>query len=88
MLKKYAPFLLVIIAGYWSCKTTQSTFEPTAKAVQQVAIPHVDKMPNQPKPYKLRDWKQTALDFDRYVYDFNTKGSLLPLIWMEERFQQ
>ncbi|MCY7330371.1 MAG: hypothetical protein LH618_17605 [Saprospiraceae bacterium] len=83
MLKKYAPFLLVIIAGYWSCKTTQSTFEPTAKAVQQVAIPHVDKMPNQPKPYKLRDWKKTAVDFDRYVYDFKAKGSLLPLILMD-----
>ncbi|MCC6461761.1 MAG: hypothetical protein IT260_14900 [Saprospiraceae bacterium] len=38
-------------------------------------------MPRHPKPYVLKDWKQTALGFDRYVYDFKQKGPLLPLIW-------
>lgn len=84
MLKKYVPFLLVILGCSWSCKTAVSTFEPTALPVTQVAVPHVEKMPNQPKPYLLRDWKKTALDFDRYVYDFNAKGPLLPLIWMDD----
>lgn len=46
-------------------------------------IPRVDKMPFHPKPYKYRDWKQTALDFDAYVFDFNQKGPFLPLIWLD-----
>ncbi len=46
-------------------------------------IPRVDKMPFHPKPYKYRDWKQTALDFDKYVFDFNQKGDDLPLIWLD-----
>ena len=80
---KYLSFLILLLAGYWSCKTAQPTFEPQAAPVQQVAIPRVEAMPNQPKPYQLRDWKKTALDFDRYVYDFNAKGPLLPLIWTD-----
>lgn len=46
-------------------------------------IPRVNKMPFHPKPYKYRDWKQTALDFDNYVFDFNQKGPFLPLIWLD-----
>jgi hypothetical protein len=46
-------------------------------------IPRVDKMPFHPNPYKYRDWKQTALDFDKYVFDFNQKGDDLPLIWLD-----
>ena len=46
-------------------------------------IPRVDKMPFHPKPYKYRDWKQTALDFDKYVFDLNQKGPFLPLIWLD-----
>jgi hypothetical protein len=40
-------------------------------------------MPFHPKPYKFRDWKKTALDFDDYVFDFNQKGPFLPLIWLD-----
>lgn len=46
-------------------------------------IPRVNKMPFHPKPYKYRDWKQTALNFDNYVFDFNQKGPFLPLIWLD-----
>ncbi len=41
-------------------------------------------MPNHPKPYAYKDWKQTALDFDRYVFDFSQKGEFLPLIWLDK----
>jgi hypothetical protein len=43
----------------------------------------VDKMPFHPKPYKFRDWKKTALDFDAYIFDFDQKGPFLPLIWLD-----
>lgn len=62
----------------------QPVFTPTAMPVAQRPIPRVEKMPNHPKPYAYKDWKQTALDFDRYVFDFNQKGEFLPLIWLDK----
>jgi len=56
---------------------------PSGIPVTQRNIPRVDKMPFHPKPYKFRDWKKTALDFDAYVFDFNQKGPFLPLIWLD-----
>jgi hypothetical protein len=54
-----------------------------ATIVNQRPIPRVEKMPNHPKPYAFRDWRQTALDFDKYIFDFNQKGENLPFIWLD-----
>ena len=62
----------------------QPIFTPTALPVAQRSIPRVDKMPNRPKPYAFRDWEKTALEFDRYVFDFEQKGEFLPLIWWDK----
>lgn len=82
MLKSAALPLLVLLVCP-ACKTTLPSFQPTASPAAQAAIPRVEAMPNQPKPFALRDWRKTALDFDRYAYDFNAKGRFLPLIWMD-----
>ncbi len=84
-MRKYLPVLLILLAYNWSCKTPVSSFEPAATAVQQVAIPRVEKMPNRPKPYVYKDWKKTAQGFDQYAYDFSQKGKFLPLIWIDTR---
>ncbi|MEJ2494676.1 MAG: T9SS type A sorting domain-containing protein [Ignavibacteriaceae bacterium] len=39
-------------------------------------------MPNLPSPYEMRDWKQTAIGYDSFVFDFNLTGQYLPLIWL------
>lgn len=73
-------FLFVLILV--SC--ARNTYVPPAAGpVAQRAIPRVEQMPNHPKPYSFRDWKQTALDFDHYVFDFSQKGEFLPLIWWD-----
>jgi hypothetical protein len=64
--------------------TPRPNFTPSAVPVAQRAIPRVEKMPNHPKPYSYKDWKKTALDFDRYVFDFSQKGDFLPLIWWDK----
>ncbi len=51
---------------------------------QQIDLPRVEQMPNQPKPYEMRDWKQVAQDYDSYVFDFSLSGTYLPLIWLKE----
>jgi hypothetical protein len=74
-------FSLIIISFIFSCRSPG--FFPSGKPVTQIIIPRVDKMPFHPKPYKYRDWKKTALDFDNYIFDFNQKGKNLPFVWLD-----
>lgn len=48
---------------------------------QQINISRVDSMPNMPSPYEMRNWKQVALGYDAFVFDFNLTGQYLPLIF-------
>ena len=74
--------VLLLFLAATAC-SRQINFILTAKPVAQRPIPRVEKMPNHPKPYAFKDWKKTALDFDRYVFDFSQKGDFLPLIWWD-----
>jgi hypothetical protein len=74
-------YLLLFFLFLNSCKT--SSYISSGISVTQRSIPRVDKMPYHPKPYKYRDWKQTAIEFDKYVFDFSQKGEFLPLIWLD-----
>ncbi len=78
-------YLFVFSFAFILClgSITAQNFEPQLSAVKQKSIPRVDAMPNQPKPFKMKDWKQTTIDYDKYVYDFSQKGDYLPLIWTE-----
>jgi len=52
---------------------------------QQIPIDRVEKMPNQPAPYFMRDWKQVTLGYDSLVFNFNLTGPYLPLIrWNDQ----
>ncbi|MCK6690613.1 MAG: hypothetical protein L6Q97_00770 [Thermoanaerobaculia bacterium] len=73
------PFFLL----FASC-ARQPAFTPSATPVAQRPIPRVEKMPNHPKPYAYKDWRQTTLDFDRLAFDFAQKGEYWPLIWLDE----
>ena len=46
----------------------------------QIAIPRIERMPSQPAPYNLRDWKTVALQYDSFVYDPSKSGQHLPLV--------
>lgn len=52
--------------------------------VIQESIPRVESMRNMPQPYKMLDWKQKALDYDAYVFDWNARDEVRPLIWLDE----
>ena len=80
-MKKIHLFALIalLLTGCISQKAVLTTSTPVA----QRPIPRVDKMPNRPKPYAFKDWKQTATDFDKYIFDFNQKGENLPFIWLD-----
>ncbi len=46
---------------------------------QQIAIPRVELMPDEPEPYFLRDWQQVAYNYDSLVFNINAEGTYLPL---------
>ena len=49
----------------------------------QVNINRVIAMPNIPEGYKMLDWKQKALDYDAYVFDWTAQDEVRPLIWLD-----
>ncbi|WP_290540588.1 hypothetical protein [Alistipes sp.] len=53
-------------------------------SVAQVSIPRVDSMPDIPASYKMLDWRRKAIDYDRFVFDWDNSGPLGPLIWKDD----
>ncbi|GLR17140.1 LamG-like jellyroll fold domain-containing protein [Portibacter lacus] len=51
----------------------------------QIDIPRIEMMSNQPSPYSMRDWKQVAINYDRYVYDLSLTGEFLPFLKIENQ---
>ncbi len=70
-------FIAAVLAA---CSTTSQDFGP---ASAQVSIPRVEMMAAMPQPYKMLDWKQKALDFDAYAYDFESTLPAGPVIWLD-----
>lgn len=81
LMRKTITFILL---GLLSGCARQPAFTPSATPVAQRPIPRVEKMPNHPRPYAYKDWRQTALDFDRLAFDFTQKGEYWPLIWLDK----
>lgn len=73
--------LLAIMSSLNHCKAPQ--FLEKNNPSTQVIIPRIADMPNQPSPYRYRDWEQTALAFDDYVFDFQPDGDQKPMIWWD-----
>ncbi len=48
---------------------------------QQISINRIDQMPFHPTPYLMRDWKQVTRGYDSLVFNPNTSGQYLPLIF-------
>ena len=59
-------------------------FPASVWARPQKAIPLIETMPDLPEPFEVRDWKQTARDYDQLVFDFAQEGPFLPLIEWDE----
>lgn len=46
----------------------------------QIPVSRIEKMPNFPSPYQMRDWKSVATAYDKFVFDEGRTGDYLPLI--------
>lgn len=50
----------------------------------QFTINRITAMPSLPEDYKMLDWKQKALDYDAYVFDWTAEDDVRPLIWLDK----
>ena len=60
-----------------SCSGNGNNF---GEKVKQVSIHRVDSMPDMPETYKMLDWKQKAQKYDQFIFDWNNKSEVGPLL--------
>lgn len=53
-------------------------------ATEQIALPCVERMPNIPKTYHMRDWRRVAIGFDKLAMNVEAKGHYLPIVKLYE----
>jgi hypothetical protein len=46
----------------------------------QVSIPEIERLPNRPADFELRDWRAVARKYNALVSDFDAEGKYLPLV--------
>lgn len=73
---------IILIAATGCTQSDYSVLNQSSPSTQ-IKISRVEAMPSLPQPYEMKDWHQTTVDFDKYVYDFSAKGQYLPLIWID-----
>ncbi len=57
----------------------------TVEETSQSSIPRVQRMPNLPQPYAMRNWRQVTRDYIDVLLDFDRQGEHLPLVrWRDE----
>ena len=58
-----------------------------ADAGREFALAPIDTLPNAPSTYSMRDWRQTATDFDTLAFNTTATGQYLPLVRIDNTFQ-
>jgi len=74
-------FVLMTVCLLASCSGNENNF---GEKVKQVSIHRVDSMPDMPETYKMLDWKQKAQKYDQFIFDWNNKSEVGPLIWLDD----
>lgn len=74
-------FVLIAVCFLASCAGNGNNF---GKKVTQVSINRVDSMPDMPETYKMLDWKQKAKMYDQFIFDWENKSEVGPLIWLDD----
>lgn len=80
-MKNKSTLILLIAFLLASCSNSR---EALGDKIDQVTISRVDSMPNMPQPYKMLDWKEKAMLYDEFVFDWNNQSAVGPLIWLDD----
>lgn len=72
---------LIAVCLLASCSEKKDAF---GEKIAQTSINRVDSMPDMPGTYKMLDWKQKAKTYDKFIFDWNNKSAVGPLIWLDD----
>ncbi|MEX0612714.1 MAG: hypothetical protein WD229_11400, partial [Pirellulales bacterium] len=56
-------------------------------AGRQLPLAPIDLLPNAPATYQMRDWHETATDFDTLAFNTSATGQFLPLVRIDNTLQ-
>ncbi|WP_424768721.1 hypothetical protein [Paenibacillus sp. sgz302251] len=91
MLKKGLIVVLVILIGLSGIDATlpqkglvsaEVGQASSGKAVQK-RISKIQQMPGLPQPFEMKDWRETTVKYDEFVFDFTKQGQFLPVGWWD-----
>jgi hypothetical protein len=51
-----------------------------ASHAKQININRIERIPDHPRPFHVRDWQTVAWEFDRLAFDLEATGRFLPLV--------
>lgn len=71
--------LLFCLLHIFSC----SNDPDYGQRVTQTTIERIELMPGDPQPYKIINWKEKAVAFDAYLFDFHADLPAGALIWLD-----
>ncbi len=79
MIKKdlYIALIAFILVSISSCMTDKTV------QLAQKDIDRVNLMPDFPLPYKMLNWKEKAITFDKVIFDLDVEGDYQPFIWID-----
>lgn len=80
-IKTKSVFVLIVASLLVSCSKKKHEL---GDSVGQVAISRVDLMPDMPKSYRMLDWKEKAITYDKFIFDWNNQSPAGPLIWLDD----
>jgi hypothetical protein len=67
-----------------SCSNKQNDLAGKANPIIQKKLDRVEKMTNNPQPFKILDFNDIALKYDELVFDESQTGKYWPLIWKDD----
>ena len=85
-MKHSSPILRSLLIFAWVVSLDGARCLGAVEEIPQSTIPRVERMPNLPQPFAMRDWRQVTWDYLDLVLDFERRGEHLPLVgWLDER---
>jgi hypothetical protein len=85
MMRRYSFLRRILPVVAWLATMGGAGGVSAGEETSQITIPRVERMPNLPQPFALRDWRQVTREYLDLVFDFVQQGEYLPLVgWLDE----
>lgn len=78
-------FLIFSLSGVMTLLFGRSTHY--GEKVKQIDVNRIEMMPNLPNTYKIINWKEQAINYDSYVFDFNSRMPAGSMIWIDNNMR-